>query len=541
MMGRPIEIEIDAKTTGAERGVDQVGDSLENLGDRLDDVSDDAKKLDRDLTKALDDAADTAKRSSRTIGDSLGDNVKRGARDADEGLDTLNENAASNAKEIGASFDGTFEGLADGIQGFIAEATEGFGAVGLAAGVGVAAAIGIGMSALTEAAEKANALTEEAVELGDALATAGSTEAAITVLRDRFNEVANEIGDARSAWELWQPRAVTKAEQFADAIRLGALSAGDLEAAFNNPDPVQRLADLRDVAGQLQDAIDQANESNEEYGRSLNTRVGPAQQRVNREMLTNVEVSKAAKAVLDDEIATQEASNAIIEAKATALGLTVEAYREHVAETERATQAQESYASALEATADPVSTYEGILNRKEEADRAAAQATADATEDASDSWEDYTTNVAVSAQELIDEWNRQAAAAAAFETNLATIAAAGGQALADELRAKGPEIASSVAEVIATADPATQQAAIDAHARATGAAISNSMASGVTAQGGAVGGAVSGVVGGIKPPPIPMSFAIDRNKVAQDVTDTLRSIRPVLDVAAQVSAAFRRP
>jgi hypothetical protein len=80
---------------------------------------------------------------------------------------------------------------------------------------------------------------------------------------------------------------------------------------------------------------------------------------------------------------------------------------------------------------------------------------------------------------MIDAWNNQAAQAAQFETNLRTIADAGGQALADELRSQGPEVAGATADLIAHAGPAELGAAIDAHGRATGTAVARSVASGI--------------------------------------------------------------
>ena len=161
---------------------------------------------------------------------------------------------------------------------------------------------------------------------------------------------------------------------------------------------------------------------------------------------------------------------------------------------ERAAQATESYAKALAATADPVSTYESILARKEEAERETAEATAAATDDASDSWEDYADDVSVTTADLIKDWQRQAREAAAFEENLAVIAAAGGQAMADELRAKGPEVAGSVAAVIAEAGPKQQASAIASHAAATGGSISQQMADTLVAQGWRLQRAVDGTI-----------------------------------------------
>lgn len=536
-MGRPIEIEVDAKTSGAESGLGKVADGLDDVGDRLDQVGDGAKtsartteraldgigdaaqdtarkadKLDRDLTQALDGIS----RESRRAGDDLGRNIQRGAQEADEGVDTLKENAGSNAKEIAASFDGSFEGMVDGIQGFVAEATEGFGAVGLLGGVGLAAAIGIGLNALTEAAEKANALTEEATGLSESIASAETASDAVAILRDRFNEVANEIGDARSIWEVWQPRAVTKAEQFADAIRLGSLNAVALTDAFNNPDPVARLEDLRSVVADLQRNITDAQDA--QIGWNETTGVAEeVDSSLTRQLQNRIDVSKAAKDILDDEVATQEAANAILEAKAAALGKTVAEYREHTAALEDTNAAQEAFTAALAAAADPVSVYEGILAAKNDAEKAAAEATAAATKSTTDSWEDYAKAATISVDDLIAEWNRQAEAAAAFEANLAIIAANGGQAMADELRAKGPEVGAAAAAALAEAGGSRVQEAAEAYGRANGQRVGQGTASGITGQQSAVQGAVDGLHRGIRVPSLNMPIKADISDAEREI------------------------
>lgn len=506
----------------SERHLDNVSDAL---GDGIKDGAKEAdtalERLEKQIKSTLNDAGDKAKRT----GDDIGDGFKRGAKDAEEGLDTLNENAGSNAKEVAASFDGSFDSLADGLQGFVAESLEGFGAIGLAGGVGIALALGIGLNALNSMAEEANALTEDAVDLGDALAEAVTVDDKVQVLKDRFAEVANEIGDARSAWELWQDRARTKGEQLADAINQGTLSAEALTAAFEDPDPVRRLEALREVSDGLQRSIDTASDSfNDAAGYSC--RLGAEASKTNRELTKQNDISKAAKGIIDDEIATQEAAVAILQAKATALGLTTDEYATQQAATEAATAAQEAYASALEGTADPISVYDGLLSAKEQAEREAAETTAAATQDATDSWEDFAEDVTVSVDDLIAEWNRQADAQKTFEANLAVIAAQGGQAIADELRKKGPAVAGAAADTLAKAGDAKIREAAAAYGRANGSAVGQGTAAGITSQQGAVQGSVDAVHRGIRVPNINMPVGADGSDLQRQVNLAARGVIP---------------
>jgi hypothetical protein len=510
----------DARKAGdnIEKSLDSAGDAAKDAGNKIErELSDSTKSAGQDadrLEKKFREAFDEVKTQSKKTGDGLGDNVKKGAKEADEGLDTMSENAGSNAKEIAASFDGSFDSMADGLQGFIAESLEGFGAIGLAGGVGIALAIGIGLNALNEMAEEANALTEDAVELGDALASATSVEDKVQVLSDRFSEVADEIGDARSAWEIWQDRARTKGEQFADAIKQGSLSAQALTDAFENPDPVRRLEDLRKVSDDLQKSIDRVADAQDEAAQTA-WRQESGSRALSHSLLEQIDVSKAAKDIIDDEIATQEASNAILEAKATALGLTTEEYIKQQSAAEKATAVQEAYASALEAAADPVQVYTDALG---EATEATSQ----------------------TVQDMIDTWNRQAEEAEKFEGNLAVIAASGGDALAAELRAKGPEAAAATADLIAKSGDAKIRESAAAYGRANGSAIGTGTADGITSQAGAVQGAVDAVGRGIRTPSLNYPVHVDQAQAQAEVDRVARSLRAPT-VGFSMSPTQQRP
>ena len=514
-----------------ERSIDNLSDGLgDGIKGGTREAENAVEKLEKKIRSSLDAAEDSAKRT----GNGIGDSVKRGSREAEDGLDTMSENAASNAKEIGASFDGSFEGMVDGIQGFVAEALEGFGALGIAAGVAFAATIGIGLQALQSAADEANELTDTAISFGDALAQASTEEEAVAVLRDRFEEVANAVGDARSVWEIWQTRARTQGEQLADAIKLGALSAVDLSDAFDDPNPVTRMESLRKVQDQLNASIAQ---STDEYEKAANGQLiakdavenwVDANADAAAVAKENLDISQEAKGILDEEIATQEAAVAILEAKATALGMTTEEYQASQAETERATEVQEGFNSALESAGDSVSVYEGILQRKTEAEKTAAQATADSTKDTTDSWEDYADTVSVSVDDMISEWNRQAEAAESFEANLALIAANGGQALADELRAKGPEAAGATADLLAKASPDQQRQAFESWGRATGQDMGDAMGEGVKSSQPKVQSDVDLLRQGIRTPaPVPLGVELPTQEQLQlELDRKVRALRP---------------
>jgi ABC-type transporter Mla subunit MlaD len=183
MAGRPIEIPIAIDASDVEKGAAKVADSFDDVEKALkdvsktgektgkdlsDDMSDAAKKIDRDLTKALDEVEQKAKSS----GKGMGDGVKAGTDKAGEGLSEMKGEVASTAKEAGASF-GSIEDGADAMQEILANSLAGFGPLGAAAGVALAVGLGFAFTAMQDGAEKANAMKQAAVDLAGRIEEAG--------------------------------------------------------------------------------------------------------------------------------------------------------------------------------------------------------------------------------------------------------------------------------------------------------------------------------------------------------------------------------
>ena len=157
-MAKPISIEFAADTRAVIREVGNVADAYEDISDALVDVARESDKSAgkvedgaKDAAKALDKTGDAAddletkiKHAFRGAGDEarksardMGRDTKKGMDEASEGVETFKENTGSNLKEVAASFDGSVEGMSDGIQGLVAEMLEGFGPAGLAVGAAV--------------------------------------------------------------------------------------------------------------------------------------------------------------------------------------------------------------------------------------------------------------------------------------------------------------------------------------------------------------------------------------------------------------------
>jgi len=530
---------LDDVATAGDRSARDTTDALDDVSRQASRTADDVGDAARDITTDTGDAADRLERSfkdsfdsvrtdSRRAGDDLGSNVRRGADEASEGVDTLKENAGSNAKEIAASFDGSAESMIDGIQGFVAEATEGFGAVGLAAGIGVGAAIGILSTHLQEAAEKANELTENAGEM--ALALRDSTEAERAQdLADRFDEVATSIADAKSWWEVWQSRAVTQAEFFATAIREGAISADDLMAAFNTTDPVDRLAAINKALDETNDLWKELDESGDPGGpRDLTY--------AQEELYKALDHTRGA---LKDQRSELEQTLTILDAIAEQQGMTRDEYLATTDAAQHAAEVQADYAESLAAMADPIDAYQTILADKTAAEQAAAQATADATEDSADSWEDYAKAATVTMADLISDLNTKITSNTQFRENLRRLAQRGvDDGFIDELERQGPEVAGEMTALLtkATDDELTQY--LQKRAVMMGSKVPGAIGDGIKANQGRVAtdvrSAIDHAMSTIPTPSIRVNATADTSTMVRQIQTQMRNVTVEVPIVPRV-------
>lgn len=221
-----------AGTKSVEDALDDVSDSLDDLAR---DSAQDADKAADELERKFSDAFDKVRDDAKTAGKSIGDGLDDGTRKASEGTDALKENAASNAKEMAASFDGSADGIADAFQGLAAEAFEGFGPAGIAAGVAAGAGLGIASAALQQAAEDAQEAVENTHDLADALRDTGSAASEVA-------DSMKDIVDEKQWFEYWQNMPVDRLHAYADAVRLAGVSWDDMRlAAMGNEDALNRV------------------------------------------------------------------------------------------------------------------------------------------------------------------------------------------------------------------------------------------------------------------------------------------------------------
>ncbi|WP_448072328.1 hypothetical protein [Georgenia yuyongxinii] len=251
-----IKIDFVSDVTKFIGGTKDIGKALDGVSDSLDDLAKDAKKTGDKVGESLTDGAkeagdgadkaerkfrdafDKVKTESKTAGDKVGDNLKQGMKEGETATDTFKQEAGQNFSETMSSFDGSLEGLIDGIQGTFGGIISDMGPAGMVGGAFIAAGIGLGVAFLQQSADKAAEVKEQVIGLADAINEAGGNINDID-WGGQFREFGNAISDPKSWFEPWQDASKTNAEVIAeDAEKLGLAYntlfrglAGDSESA----------------------------------------------------------------------------------------------------------------------------------------------------------------------------------------------------------------------------------------------------------------------------------------------------------------------
>lgn len=454
-MAKGIRIDFLADVRDFLRGTKDVEQGLEDVGGSLDDVARDGDDAAGKLEKSFKDALDDVKVRGKDAGDDLGKRIKHGASDASEGMADFQANTEANLKETAASF-GSVEDALGGLQGLAAEALEGFGPAGVAAGAAMALGIGVVSTKLQDIADKTNEAAEAAAEFALAWRDAADEGERAQLLADGYDQVAGKIGDARHAWEVWQKDAVTNAEAFAASIDAGALSVQDLQRAFTSTDPTERIAAAKEASAQLArqleataGAWDNTNVATQIATGTLEEQVGLSQDQI--------DALKATKKAIDEKAKADTDAQRVLEAYAAASGQTVDAYLAEQEAAKAATESVQSYGSALEGMADPVSRFNTLLEK--------------GGEDA---------NVTIA--DMIADLETTASRKEKFERNLRTLAAKGGKALVDELRAAGPEAAGRLTSALAQGTGKEVREYARLRAKTVGTKAAEGIGEGITAK-----------------------------------------------------------
>jgi len=225
-MAKGISINFLADVRDFLKGTKNVEDQLDDVADSLDVVAKEGEQSTEKLEDGFRELAKAAKKS----GDDIGDGMKKGFKEASEGADALSENTKSNAKEVAASFDGSIESIADGFQGLAAEAFEGFGPAGLAAGALVAAGIGLATAEIQRNEEAAKLAKERTIELGQAFIESGAGVAGLESFNEQLKLIISNADDAPKKLEEIQKLAKDFPDLADDISTMAVAFAGNEDA-----------------------------------------------------------------------------------------------------------------------------------------------------------------------------------------------------------------------------------------------------------------------------------------------------------------------
>lgn len=373
-MAKPISIDFTAdtrkvikETDNLADGFDDVSDSLKDLakdadksGDKISDsFKDSAKGVDK-LEDALEDGGDAAKdldkrvsaafdsisQDARDAGRNVEKSIKDGTDGASEGVQELGEEANSEAKEMASSFDGSVESIAEMFQSLAANAFQGFGPAGAAAGLAAAIGIGLAISKLQESAEVNTEAKTKMAELGrEIYETGGALDGA---------DIAGKIADiafslaTEDSWMKWGDQAETYVGLVKAAME--DLDKVDTQAAF------KALAGDVEAAAKAQDALAAANEASsaaledhillvDEYG---NVHLDAEGQAIDESIRKREELSEK----IEEASGVQADASSEVEFYTEVMGASAEATQSAADAAEEARAAVEELANAQAEAAD---------------------------------------------------------------------------------------------------------------------------------------------------------------------------------------------
>lgn len=256
---------------GKSRGPEQLERALKDAEKATERLKDETKDTARAIEQEFRD-------SYRSVKSSSDDGIGR----AKEGVQDFKQEAQQSARETAASFDGSFESIAELGQEIAANAFTGFGPAGAAAGIAVAGAGGVMIDTFNKVEEAAEEARDSAFSLAydvaGAMATAGFTQrvAEWTSSTEKYKQVTDLAAasgmdqvDVIDALSSGGDKLEKLTEAFArNAEASGKLSPGriwELEAAV-------RATSEGYISGS--DAAAVAERANYEYARSVGVATG---------------------------------------------------------------------------------------------------------------------------------------------------------------------------------------------------------------------------------------------------------------------------
>lgn len=303
-----------AKDLGkVEHALEDVGDAGQDAGRELRDVGDDAGRMSKDVEGEVDGMERKVRDAFRNMADharqntgKIADTSRKDFDRAGDATETFKDEARSNLSETLSSFDGSLEGMVDGLQGTLGGVVADLGPAGMIGAGALAAGLGVGMAYAEKVAEGINEKGEIAGALAEEIREAGGAIDDVDFVA-RMDEWGSSIQDTREVWELWQDQAKTGFQEISD---LAADAGTDYETMFRG---------VTGTAEEAQTALDEVNRMLEEH---RNNNAGW--------LADPLEMNKQGAALLDlkgqieDNIDVQEQAIESEELRADAIGVTTD-------------------------------------------------------------------------------------------------------------------------------------------------------------------------------------------------------------------------
>lgn len=259
-----LKLDVLANTRQLVSEMKNAGASVEDVSDALDDLVKDGDKAGDKLETSFRDLAKQSEAAARTIKRDLPDAYRDAARAANKFDDTASENvrnfkdeAVQNFSEVASSFDGSVQGMADGVQGL----TGGL-ASALTPGIGIPVAVlGAAAAAFFASWQENAAKAEERInQMYDDFTESGATFVSESFIGDRIKEIQTNA-------DQWTAALQRQEETGLDISVILRAMAGDQQAIADThaayvqkrDEEVQHIKDTNDEYQDQVDFIDAAN------------------------------------------------------------------------------------------------------------------------------------------------------------------------------------------------------------------------------------------------------------------------------------------
>lgn len=329
-MSGGVDVNIGADTRDFERSVKSgMQDPVEDAQKALDDYA----TAGGDAGQTLTDTFRTQQQQTTTLArdiDELNRSIRDGSSttkrhqvaDIDEfrhtataGFDEAKDSARQNAIETAASFDGSFNSIAGGLQGLFSEFAVGFGPAGIIAGLVLASGIGVLTQQIDGTTEAAETQKQAVADLATQWIEYGKTGAASADdVRTAIEAMATSDGSdvvltLQKAWELSKsagadyqtvvesiassnPQQLAKAQEAVEKLRK---AHDDAASSARNDGSGTYSAAIKGAQGanQLADALDKAEKQAKDAARAqqLAARAGVSDLQLKQDLLGQLETA----------------------------------------------------------------------------------------------------------------------------------------------------------------------------------------------------------------------------------------------------------